>query len=282
MKLALHEVDARHPGRDQAHPTLDRLSLAFAPGESVAIIGPSGAGKTTLLEVLGLARAPARGTLTVDDLDPWRLSRAGRQALRARLILAPQVPPLPPRQRVVTAILAARLPHWSLIRSLRSLWQPCASDVARVRDALLPLDLDDRVFDRVDRLSGGERQRVALARLLVCEADLWLVDEPLSALDPARAQRTLSTLVQAARARGATLVATLHQVDAALTHFPRILGLRNGRLVFDLPAGQVTPELLDELYADEAPVTPVASEQVAGSRLSAHEAEPLPWAGPCR
>jgi phosphonate transport system ATP-binding protein len=110
-------------------------------------------------------------------------------------------------------------------------------------------ELSDKLFDRVDRLSGGERQRVGLARALVAPARLWLVDEPLSALDPVRAQRAVASLVREAAARGVTLVATLHQVDAALLHFPRIVGLRDGRLLFDLPAPQVTPELLARLYA---------------------------------
>ena len=180
-------------------------------------------------------------------LDPWRLPRRALQRLRGRLILVPQVPPLPPRQRVVTAVLAGCLPAWSLWTSLRSLFYPV--DIPAAQAALEAFDLGDKLFERVDRLSGGERQRVGLARALVAPARLWLVDEPLSALDPARAQRAVAALVRQARGRGVTLVATLHQVDTALAHFPRILGLREGRLLFDLPAAQVTPDLLARLYA---------------------------------
>lgn len=213
----------------------------------VAVIGPSGAGKTTLLEVLACARPPSRGPLKIDGADPWRLPRRLLRALRGRLILVPQVPPLPPRQRVVTAVLAGRLPSWNLWTSLRSLFYPV--DIGAADEALEVFELADKLFDRVDRLSGGERQRVGLARALVSPARLWLVDEPLSALDPARAQRAAASLVREAGARGVTLVASLHQVDAALAHFPRILGLREGQLLFDLPAAKVTPELLAALYA---------------------------------
>ena len=248
MKLELDGVAARHPAaRASAAPALQRLRLQVAAGEQLAVIGPSGAGKTTLLQLLACALPPTAGTLRVDGLAPWALPRRALQRLRGRLFLAPQVPPLPPRQRVVTAVLAGRLPAMGLWASLRSLFYP--HDIPAAHDALDHFDLADKLFDRVDRLSGGERQRVGLARALLAPAQLWLIDEPLSSLDPTRAAQALDTLLQQARERGVTLVATLHQVDAALAHFPRIVGLRDGALAFDLPTAQVSPERLALLYA---------------------------------
>jgi phosphonate transport system ATP-binding protein len=248
VELSLSAVAARHPAaRPEAPAALRGLDLRLAPGEAAAVIGPSGAGKTTLLHVAAAALPPSAGTLTLDGQAPWSLGAGGLRALRGRLFLAPQVPPLPPRQRVVTAVLAARLPAIGLARSLRSLFYP--DDIPGAFAALERFDLGDKLFDRVDRLSGGERQRVGLARALLSPATLWLIDEPLSALDPTRAAMALGTLVQGARERGATLLATLHQVDMALAHFPRIVGLRDGTLAFDLPAAQVTPERLRALYA---------------------------------
>jgi phosphonate transport system ATP-binding protein len=248
VKLELQALAARHPtARPDVADALAGLAFQVDEGEAVAVIGPSGAGKTTLLEVLACARPPAAGMLRVGGVDPWALPRRALQRLRGRLVLVPQVPPLPPRQRVVTAVLAGRLPAWSLWTSLRSLFHPV--DIPAADAALEVFELGDKLFERVDRLSGGERQRVGLARALVAPAKLWLVDEPLSALDPARAQRAVAALVREAAERGVTLVATLHQVDAALAHFPRILGLREGRLLFDLPSARVTPELLARLYA---------------------------------
>jgi phosphonate transport system ATP-binding protein len=268
LKLELQSIGVRHTTtRREAADALADLSFTVEDGEAVAVIGPSGAGKTTLLEVLACARPPAQGRVALDGMDPWQLPRGALQKLRGRLILVPQVPPLPPRQRVVTAVLAGRLPAWSLGTSLRSLFYPV--DIPAADEALEVFDLADKLFERVDRLSGGERQRVGLARALVSPARLWLVDEPLSALDPSRAQRAAAALVREARTRGVTLVATLHQVDAALAHFPRILGLREGRLLFDLPAAQVTPDLLARLYAqheDELRGTaPAADEPVASA-----------------
>ena len=248
MKLSIEGVAARHPAaRAGAAPALQGLSLQVAAGEHVAVIGPSGAGKTTLLQVLACALPPSRGRLLLDGAAPWALPRARLQRLRGQLFLAPQVPPLPPRQRVVTAVLAGRLPAMGLWASLRSLVYP--ADIAAAHAALQRFDLADKLFERVDRLSGGERQRVGLARALLAPARLWLIDEPLSALDPARARQAITALTTGAREHGVTLVATLHQVDVALAHFPRIVGLRGGELAFDLPAAEVSRERLAHLYA---------------------------------
>jgi phosphonate transport system ATP-binding protein len=262
LKLELQGASVRQPAaRPGAAPALHPLSLSVAAGEAVAIIGPSGAGKTTLLELLACALRPEAGQLMLDGVDPWSLPRSGLQRLRGQLFLAPQVPPLPPRQRVVTAVLAGRLPGWSLATSLRSLAYP--TDTTAAREALARFDLADKLFERVDRLAGGERQRVGLARALLAPARLWLVDEPLSALDPRRAAQATAALADEARARGITLVATLHQVDMALAHFPRIVGLRDGAVAFDLPPAAVTPALLEQLYAERdnlpAPEDPWAS-----------------------
>ena len=248
MNIVLDACSGRHPAaRAGAPAALRAFSLRVDHGEQVAVIGPSGAGKTTLLHLLACALPPSAGTLTLDGRDPWTLPRGGLQRLRGQLFLAPQVPPLPPRQRVVTAVLAGRLPHIGLWQSLRSLFYPVA--IPEADAALARFDLSDKLFERVDRLSGGERQRVGLARALLSQAALLLVDEPLSALDPTRAGQAIASLTQAARERGATLVTTLHHVEMALTHFPRIIGLREGELAFDLPADQVTPERLRALYA---------------------------------
>jgi phosphonate transport system ATP-binding protein len=247
VRIELRELSACHPAARAGTVALQPLDLHVQAGEQLAVIGPSGAGKTTLLQVLACALPPRTGRLNLDGRDPWALPRRELQRLRGRLFLAPQVPPLPPRQRVVTSVLAGRLPSMSLMDSLRSMFYP--HDIPAAFDALERFDLGDKLFERVDRLSGGERQRVGLARALLAPAGLWLVDEPLSALDPARAQQALRTLLDQARERGVTLVATLHQVDAALANFPRIVGLRDGRLAFDLPAAEVGRERLARLYA---------------------------------
>ncbi|HEY0060886.1 MAG TPA: ATP-binding cassette domain-containing protein [Telluria sp.] len=247
--IQLEQLTVRHLAGSRGE-ALQGLALQVEAGEQLAIIGPSGAGKTTLLNTLACAHRPAAGSFTLLGQDPWALPEAGRHRLRARLFLAPQTPPLPPRQRVVNAVLAARLPHWSLWQALRSLITPL--DPGAAHAALARFGLGDKLYARVDRLSGGERQRCALARLLLSSAEVLLVDEPLSALDPALAHVTLTTLQQEAAARKATLVCSLHQVDMARAHFARIVGLRAGRVVFDAPREQVTDAMIAALYQNEA------------------------------
>ena len=130
-------------------------------------------------------------------------------------------------------------------------------------------------YARVDRLSGGERQRCALARLLLSNAQVLLVDEPLSALDPALSQLTIATLQEEAAARGATLICSLHQVDIALANFPRIVGLRAGRIAFDLPRLDVTDAMIAKLYKNDA------AEATVARGAAAEPTPPARAAGAC-
>lgn len=265
----LRDVCVRHPGSGPNTPcVIKQFDLDVVRGEQIAVIGPSGAGKTTLLAALALARQPDGGVLELFGREPWALASAERHALRRRLFLAPQTPPLPPRQRVVTAVLAGRLPHWTLWQALASLIYPRQARLAAA--ALAPFDLQDKLYSRVDRLSGGERQRVSLARLLVADVEVLLVDEPLSALDPRLAQQTLNALQDEARRRGATLICSLHQVELAHAQFPRVIGLRDGFKRFDLPRAAVTADMLAALYAgaEQAPPAEPALPDAAAAALA--------------
>jgi phosphonate transport system ATP-binding protein len=247
MKIALQAATGHHPSAKPGAAAGARRQPGGACRGAAGHHRPLGRGQNHAAAPDGLCAATHGGHRAAGRQDPWRLRRRALQGLRKALFLAPQVPPLPPRQRVVTAVLAGRLPHESLWASLRSLFYP--QDIALAHQVLAAFDLSDKLFERVDRISGGERQRVGLARALVSQASLWLVDEPLSALDPSRARQALGALTGAARTRGATLVATLHHVEMALAHFPRIVGLRDGTVAFDLSAAEVTPAHLQALYA---------------------------------
>lgn len=255
MTYRLRHLSARHhAAKPSASNVLNDINFSIAAGEQVAIIGSSGAGKTTLLHVLACALQPQAtalrtslsGEFTLFDQAPWQLTQLQRHALRRRLFLAPQTPPLPPRQRVITTVLAGRLPQWNVWQAFFSLIKP--HDPEAAFSALASLGLQDKLYERVDRLSGGERQRCGIARLLLSDAEVLLVDEPLSALDPTLSLQTLTVLQQHAASRQAMLICSLHHVEFARAYFPRIIGLRKGRIEFDLARSAVTDKMVSDLY----------------------------------
>ena len=265
--FALHGVDVVHRN---GHLALEGLTLAVRHGERVALVGPSGAGKTTLLRLLGLSLAPADGRFEMFGSDPWRARAGELRRLRSRIGHLHQNPPIPPRQRVVHAVLAGRLGQWPWWRSLASLLMPV--DCQGAAAELARLDMAGRLFERCDRLSGGQLQRVALARVLYQRPQLLLADEPVAAMDPALAELTVRLLNAEASRRGVTLVASMHAVELALRHFERVIGVRGGRLLFDLPADRVAPGRLDALYE---------SDPVGASTRPAQARQPSPTLQPC-
>ena len=246
MSFMLDDVGLTH---GNGFVALSHIHLSATQGESIALIGPSGAGKTSLLNTIGTSHLPTAGRMQVlGHVASAHSSVSALKALRSRIGTVHQSAPIPMRQRVVTAVLAGKLGQWPLWKALASLAYP--QDLPGARDALARVQLEDKLFSRCDQLSGGQLQRVGIARVLYQQAELILADEPVSALDPALSQATVQLLVQEAAARNATLVASLHAVDLALGHFARIVGIRDGRVAFDLPAAQVTDALLQALYAN--------------------------------
>jgi phosphonate transport system ATP-binding protein len=251
----------------QRPPALAGVDLRVAPGERVALIGASGAGKTTLLRVLAASLRPGSGRVELLGSAPWD-ARRGLPAAGAHRRVH-QAPPIPPRQRVVTAVLAGRLGQWPLWKSLASLVLPV--DPEGARRELARLDLAERLYDRCDRLSGGQLQRVALARVLYQQPDLLLADEPVSAMDPASPNSPwpCSTTRPPPRrdpggepARGGSGAAPLP-------------GVVEGRaILFDLPAAEVSEALLRELYAAEGGL-PLAGAAAARSRPGGRHLPPL-------
>lgn len=218
------------------------VSLRVSPGETVALVGRSGAGKTSVLRVLAGMVPPSSGTAYLRG-QPLDGAHRGLPQLvgmmQQRLDLVGQL-------AVKHNVQAGALGRWGSLRSLAALLLPLEHPPARA--AAERVGIADKFGARVAHLSGGEQQRVALARLLVQDPAVMLADEPVAALDPALAEDLVALLCDLAREGGRTLVASLHTPDLARAHFDRLVGLRDGRLAFDLPSHQISAEHLRALY----------------------------------
>ncbi len=224
------------------------LDLTIEPGEALAFVGPSGAGKSTALALCNGTVCPSRGVVLLDGEDLCSLPGARLRALRSRIAFIPQGLGLVGNLRVSHNVLSGRLGRAGLFASLRPLFHARRAELTEVLRILDRLGIGEKLFHRVDTLSGGERQRVAIARALYQEAGVLLADEPLSALDPARARGTLALLLEMARDAGWTLVLSLHDIELARGLIGRLIGLRHGRVVFDERSEDVSDEDLVRLY----------------------------------
>jgi len=238
-------VVLRQAGRRFAsHDAVADIDLTIYSGERLAVLGPSGAGKSTLLSLLNGSLPATSGDVEVLGTRLAGLPPARLRALQRRIGIISQRLDLVDQVRVLHNINGGRLGRWNSLRALAALAWPHA-DAAAIA-ALDRVGLAWAVHERTERLSGGERQRVAIARLLLQEPELVLADEPVSSLDPARAAGILNLLC--APARPVTLVVSLHQPELARRHCTRAVGLRAGRLVFDLPTDRLDDRVLDNLY----------------------------------
>ena len=232
-------------------PALECVSISIKEGESVALLGPSGAGKTTLLGLLDGQLRGWRGHVSVCGL-PLSPTHPPPRERRPDTGFVFQEFALVERATVLRNVLNGRLGRMSPLRALFG--QPTGTDLAVVRAALSDCGIADLAGRRVDSLSGGQRQRVAIARCLAQEPRLILADEPVSNLDPTRAAEILTLLTGAGRARGATTIFSSHQPELAKRFAERVIGIRNGRVVFDISASAVTGDATAELYRDTDPV----------------------------
>ena len=238
--LALQGVSKSYPNTR----ALESLSVAIHPGERVALAGPSGSGKTTLLYLMAGLLQPDAGEVAIDGYSLAQLT-PGKQL--SRLVgLVHQQYDLVPQLPVVHNVLAGRLGQWSWLRSVASLVWPQERHLAEA--ALEQMGIGDKISERTSHLSGGEQQRVAIARLVVQSPKVILADEPVASLDPALSEEMLRLLSELTQEANRTLVVSLHSPYLIRKYCSRVLGIRAGRLMFDIPTAQLTEPALDELY----------------------------------
>ncbi len=236
-----------------ATTALQDVSLTVERGEIVVLLGLSGSGKSTLLRHLDGLELAGSGSVEVLGEDVARLKGRALRALRGRVGFIFQqfelVPSLTVLENVLTGSLATlrgpRLGLWSYSQ-------------ARRLAALGHLDrvgLLDRAYQRADTLSGGQQQRVAIARALMQNPTVLLADEPVASLDPESSDQVMALIREIAADEGLTVVCSLHQVDLAISWGDRIVGLRHGRVVLDLPTAGLTKAQVMEIYGRVATST---------------------------
>ena len=228
---------------------LDGVDLEIGAGESVALVGPSGSGKTSLLRLLGAVLSPTEGRVLIDGRNVADRRVGELRALRSRIGTVPQDLRLVPELRVYQNVVAGRVGQRSLLGLARDLIHPAGSTLETVHELLESVGIEEKLYHRVDQLSGGQRQRVALARALYQEPEVLLADEPVSSVDPARARDALGLICRVAAERRLTLVASLHHLELAREFFPRLVGVRRGRIAFDSRREDLDDAAFERLYS---------------------------------
>lgn len=226
------------------------VSFQVEAGEFVAVVGRSGAGKSTLLRLINGLVSPTVGDVTVWGHRVTHLSSKELRALRSRIGMIFQEFQLVDRSTVLANVLAGRLGRLPAWRGALGLYRKEDYDIAAA--ALARVGLTELAHRRADRLSGGQRQRTAIARALAQQAELLLADEPVANVDPATARAIMGELKQLNRRDGITVLINLHAIDLAREYADRIIGLRDGRLVFDGPPAALTEAALTDIYGPAA------------------------------
>ncbi|MEM7101391.1 MAG: ATP-binding cassette domain-containing protein [Pseudomonadota bacterium] len=226
-------------------PALNSIDLSIQTGEQICLLGASGAGKSSLLGLLNGRLQPSAGSVSYLGVSLQDMSVKTLRQARGQMAWIPQDLGLVPSLRVshnVSSGQVASKGFWGMMRSLVLMSQ---TEQARIHELLQRLGIPEKMFTRTDQLSGGQQQRVAIARALHQGPRVILADEPVSAVDPTRAEDLLRLLSELSREAGVTLVVSLHDARLAQRFFRRFVGLRNGQIEID---GELTDRELQKLY----------------------------------
>ena len=230
---------------------LKNINLEIEQGEFVSIIGLSGAGKSTLIRTINRMLDISEGKLTVDGIDVTKLKgKSLRKFRRNKVGMIFQSFNLVTRTTVIKNVLTSIVPDIPFFRSLFGIYTK--QEKLHALEALDKVGIVDKAFIRADQLSGGQQQRVALARTLAQNPEIILADEPVAALDPVTAKRVMEDFKRINKDMKISILLNIHHVELALEYADRILGIRDGEIVYDGPSSEVTPEVLDLIYKGKA------------------------------
>ena len=244
--LRLENLSKTYRTGDRA---LTDVAFEVPPGQVVGLIGPSGAGKSTLIRCVNRLVEPTAGRVFLGDLDVTGLGRRELRRARRRIGMIFQEYALVERLTVIENVLSGRLGYVPFWRSFTRRYPP--ESVAQAFRLLERVGLAEQAEKRADALSGGQRQRVGIARALEQDPELLLVDEPTASLDPKTSRQIMRLIVEICRERGLPAVINIHDVVLAQNFTKRIIGLQNGRVVFDGPADRLDEAALTRIYGEE-------------------------------
>lgn len=244
--LRLRDLSKRYPTGDLA---LNNINLSVHEGEVLGLIGPSGAGKSTLIRCVNRLVEPTSGSVVFAGTEILSLGKGKLRAVRRRIGMIFQEYALVERLTVMENLLSGRLGQVGFWHSWFRRFPP--QDIARAYELLDRVGLSGMENKRADALSGGQRQRVGIARALMQDPQLLLVDEPTASLDPKTSRQIMRLIMDLCRERGLAAIVNIHDVVLATEFLPRIVGLRAGQIVFDGPSAQVDQETLTRIYGDE-------------------------------
>jgi phosphonate transport system ATP-binding protein len=224
---------------------LTDVSFDIGQGEFVVILGPSGAGKSTMLRCINRLAQPTGGQVFLRGQEITDAPRSLRKA-RQEIGMVFQQFNLVTRLSVMTNVLSGRLSYRSTWRSL--FYSFTREDRAIALECLEMVALGHKAFQRADTLSGGEQQRVAIARALAQQPKIILADEPVASLDPKIARQVLDYLRDVSQRLGISVICNLHQINFAREYAQRIIGLAQGKLIFDGPPSALTDDIISQIY----------------------------------
>lgn len=241
--IEFQNVSKRYPNGFEA---LKNINLKIEQGEFVAVIGLSGAGKSTLIRTINRMHDITEGTLTVDGTNVMELQGKQLRTFRRKIGMIFQSFNLITRTTVIKNVLTAFVPELPWWRAFLGIFTK--EEKIAALESLDKMGILDKAFVRADQLSGGQQQRVALARTLAQNPQIILADEPVASLDPITSRQVMDDFLRINQDMNITVIINIHHVELALQYATRVVGIREGKIVYDGPASQVDQDILDSIY----------------------------------
>ena len=228
---------------------INGVDLTVEKGQVMALIGPSGAGKSTLIRCVNRLENPTSGEIWLKDENIVKMRSGKLRRARRNMGMIFQEYALVERLTVMENVLSGRLGYVGFWRSfLRKFPQ---SDISAAFNLLKKVGLDTMANKRADELSGGQRQRVGIARALIQNPDILLVDEPTASLDPKTSRQIMRLITELCEENQLAAIINIHDVALAQMYAERIVGLREGSIVYDGHPDDLKPDVLSEIYGKE-------------------------------